>query len=127
MVYVALTGRDDMDPKDMAEFSELNGFVDNGVTSWLLMSQGAALVGLESEEVPGSVEAVESHLMAGEPVICSVHEGDFTTEGHFIMLVGLNADGTVEIRDPNSEDRTDARWDLGRVVSQCNNIWAFSL
>lgn len=127
MVYVALTGRDDMDPEDMAEFSELNGFVDNGVTSWLLMSQGAALVGLESEEVPGSVEAVESHLMAGEPVICSVHEGDFTTEGHFIMLVGLNADGTVEIRDPNSEDRTDARWDLGRVVSQCNNIWAFSL
>ncbi len=126
MVYVALTGATDLDPRGMSEFSELNGFVDEGVTSWLLMSQGAGLLGLRSEEVPASAESVESHLLAGEPVVCSVHEGDFTTEGHFIVLAGLNADGTVEIRDPNSEDRTNASWDLGRVISQCDNIWAFS-
>lgn len=127
MVYVALTGATDLDPRDMAEFSELNGFLDGGVTSWLLMSQGAALLGLDSVEVPASAESVEGHLLAGEPVICSVHEGDFTTEGHFIVLAGLNADGTVEIRDPNSEDRTNMSWDLGRVISQCDNIWAFSV
>lgn len=127
IVYVALTGKDDLDPRDMAEFSELNGFVDGGVTSWLLMSDGANLIGLDSVEVPASAESVEDHLLAGEPIICSVHEGDFTTEGHFIVLAGLNADGTVEIRDPNSEDRTTMSWDLGRVISQCDNIWAFSV
>lgn len=127
IAYVALTGKDDLDPRDMAEFSELNGFVDGGVTSWLLMSDGANLIGLDSVEVPASAESVEDHLLAGEPIICSVHEGDFTTEGHFIVLAGLNADGTVEIRDPNSEDRTTMSWDLGRVISQCDNIWAFSV
>ena len=97
------------------------------MTSWLLMSDGANLIGLDSVEVPASAESVEGHLLAGEPVICSVHEGDFTTEGHFIVLAGLNADGAVEIRDPNSEDRTNMSWDLGCVISQCDNIWAFSV
>lgn len=126
MAYVALTGQDDLDPRDMAEFSELNGFVDHGVTSWLLMSQGAGLLGLQSEEVPASVASVESRLLAGDVVICSVHKGDFTDEGHFILLAASNGDGTVEIRDPNSEARTDAPWDLGRVIDQCDNIWALS-
>ncbi len=126
MAYIALTGQTDLDPKGMAEFSELNGFIDGGVTSWLLMSEGAGLVGLDSVEVPASAQSVESHLLAGEPVICSVHKGDFTDEGHFILLVGTNGDGTVEIRDPNSEARTLEAWDLGRVISQCDNIWAFS-
>lgn len=127
MAYVALTGNDDLDPRDMAEFSELNGFVDNGVTSWLLMSQGANLIGLDSVEVPASASAVETHLLADHPVICSVHAGDFTDEGHFIVLVDSNGDGTVTIRDPNSEDRTSQTWDLGRVIDQCDNIWALSV
>lgn len=126
MVYIALTGKSDLDPLRMAEFSTSNGFIDNGVTAWLLMSQGANLVGLHSEEVPGSASAVERKLAAGSPIICTVHTGDFTTDGHFIVLVRLNEDGTVEIRDPNSEDRTGQMWELNRVISQCDNLWAFS-
>ncbi len=45
MVYVTLTGRDDLDPAAMADFSERDGYVSNGMTAWALMTDGAAKLG----------------------------------------------------------------------------------
>lgn len=127
MAYIRLTGKTDTDPAKMAKFTERCGFIDNGLTSWLLMSQGAEMLGLTSNVVPANAQAVKDELLADNQVICSVHEGDFTSDGHFILLTDMNADGTVEIRDPNSEERTARSWDLGRVISQCDNIWSLSV
>lgn len=126
MAYIRLTGKTDADPAKMAQFAERCGFVDNGLTSWLLMSQGAEMLGLSSRMVPASTQAVREELLADNQVICSVHQGDFTSDGHFILLCDLNRDGTVEIRDPSSESRTAQAWDLDRVISQCDNIWSLS-
>lgn len=126
MAYVRLTGNTDHDPRAMARLATENGFIDNGVTSWLLMSDGARMLGLQSHEVSANAEAVKAELMQDNQVICSVHKGDFTNEGHFILLTDMNPDGTVEIRDPNSEARTAQMWDLDRIISQCDNIWALS-
>ena len=126
MVYVALTGRDDLDPAAMADFSERSGHTVDGMTAWTLMSDGAAELGLVSEEVPASAAAVREALLAGRPVICSVGPGDFTTTGHFIVLAGLTEDGEVIVHDPNSAERSSHPWDLERVLGQCLNLWAFS-
>ena len=126
MVYVTLTGRDDLDPAAMADFSERGGYVSNGMTAWALMSDGAAELGLASEELPASEAAVREALLAGKPVICSVGPGDFTTTGHFIVLSGLTEDGEVVVHDPNSAERSARPWDLERVLGQCLNLWAFS-
>ena len=56
-------------------------------------------------------------------MICSVGPGDFTTDGHFIVLVDTNPDGTVTLRDPNSPERTAQTWELDRVLNQCLNLW----
>ena len=126
MVYVALTGRDDLDPAAMANFSERRGYVSDGMTAWALMSDGAAELGLTSEELPATAAAVREALLAGKPVICSVGPGDFTTTGHFIVLTGLTEDGEVVVHDPNSAKRSARPWDLERVLGQCLNLWAFS-
>ena len=126
MVYVSLTGRDDLDPAAMADFSERGGYTTDGMTAWALMTDGAAELGLVSEELPASAGAVREALLAGRPVICSVGPGDFTTTGHFVVLSGLTEDGEVVVHDPNSAERSAHPWDLERVLGQCLNLWAFS-
>ena len=126
MVYVALTGSDDLDPAAMADFSERGGYVSNGMTAWALMSDGVAELGLTSEELPATTAAVREALLTEKPVICSVGPGDFTTTGHFIVLAGLTEDGEVIVHDPNSAERSAHLWELERVLGQCLNLWAFS-
>lgn len=126
MAYVALTGRDDLDPAAMADFSERGGYTSDGMTAWALMTDGAAELGLSSEELSASAAAVREALLAGKPVICSVGPGDFTTTGHFIVLAGVAEDGGVIVHDPNSAERSARTWDLERVLGQCLNLWAFS-
>lgn len=126
MVYVSLTGRDDLDPSSMADFSERGGYTTDGMTAWALMTDGAAELGLVSEELPASAGAVREALLAGRPVICSVGPGDFTTTGHFIVLSGLAGDGGVVVHDPNSAERSSRTWDLESVLGQCLNLWALS-
>ena len=126
MVYVTLTGRDDLDPAAMADFSERDGYMSNGLTAWALMPDGAAKLVLVSEELPASASVVREALLGGKPVICSVGPGDFTTTGHFIVLTGLTEDGEVVVHDPNNAERSSRPWDLERVLGQCLNLWAFS-
>ena len=124
MAYVALTGRDDMTPADMAAFAERGGYTVDGMTAWSFMTEGAAQLGLTSEELPADASQVRAALEAGSVVIASVRPGDFTTTGHFIVLAGLAEDGTVIAHDPNSAERTHTTWDIERVLGQASNLWA---
>lgn len=45
---------------------------------------------------------ITAHLQANEPIIISVGPSRFTSSGHFIVLTGVNTDGTFSINDPNS-------------------------
>lgn len=126
MVYVALTGNTNGDPVAIARMSEEQGHTVDGMTAWTLMSDGAQALGLASWEVAASADDVRAELEAGNPIICSVRPGDFTTTGHFIVLAGIANDGQVIVHDPNSAERSGRTWDLERVLSQCANLWAFS-
>lgn len=121
-----LTGKTNLNPAEMARYSEENGYVDGDMTSWTLMTEGAAQLGLSSEELPADEDAVRSALSRGKPVICSVGPGDFTTSGHFIVLAGLDDAGRAIVHDPNSAERSEKPWEIGRVLSQCRNLWAFT-
>lgn len=125
MVYIALTGRHDCDPAALAAFSESHGYLDDNLTSWRLMSEGAAELGLVSHEVAADADLLRAELQAGHPVICSVRPGDFTTKGHFIVLAGIAENGEVVVHDPNSPTRSSQTWDLQRVLDQCRNLWSF--
>lgn len=126
MVYVGLTGKTDYDPVSMAAFSEANGFVDSGMTAWLFMTQGAAMLGLHGEELPADENVLAAALREGRPVIASVRPGDFTTVGHFIVIAGIDDAGNLIIRDPNSPEHSAQTWNAQRILGQCANLWAYS-
>jgi hypothetical protein len=58
-------------------------------------------------------------------VICSLAPGDFTTEGHFIVIASQTEDGLLDIRDPNSEERSKRQWEAEYIASQSACAWAF--
>ncbi len=126
MVYVWATGKRDMDPAKMAQFAEREGYLDQGMTSWLFMSEGAQRLGLTSRELPADEAAIMNTLAAGSPIIVSVAPGDFTQFGHLMVISSANDDGTVNLHDPNSPENSRKSWSLQQILRQTRNLWAFS-
>lgn len=124
MVYVYHTGATSMDPGVMAQLAQNGGYVEDGKTTWSYMTENASLLGLHSEEAFFEEGAIRSLLEEGTPIICSMLPGDFTASGHFIVLCGVDDDGSIIIRDPNSEENSKKSWELSRLMSQMANLWA---
>lgn len=128
MVYSGLTGNTDRNPYQMAKYSEENGYyVDGEGTSWNLMTEGAEKLGLHSQNTEISAENIRTALSSGMPVICSMYPGDFTTSGHFIVLAGLDKDGNVIVRDPNSRINSEKVWSISRLLPQIHAMWEYSV
>ena len=79
---------------------------------------------LDLIEIPLDENRVYSNLEVGNPIICSVGPGDFTTEGHFIVLAGLE-DGKIIVNDPNSRKNSKKRWTFDEIKGQIKNLWVF--
>lgn len=126
MVIVGLTHDDSVTPYEVAKYAQDNGYyVENTGTSWGLMTEGTADFGVDGREISLDRETVMSNLQQGNPIICSVRPGDFTTEGHFIVLTSAQ-NNKVKVNDPNSRSRSRL-WDYDKIEGQIKNLWAFSL
>lgn len=126
MVASGLTGDNTITPYRVARFAEQNGYYEGDAgTSWALMTEGAAQFGVYGEEMGLSEEAVFSSLENGNPIICSMSPGDFTTTGHFIVLVGIE-DGKIRVNDPNSVKRSEKLWDYETLYPQISNLWVYT-
>lgn len=125
MVIAGLTGKNTITPYTIASYATQQGYYapDSG-TSWSLMSDGASHFGIIGEELTLSQSAMENSLSSGQPIICSMRPGDFTTTGHFIVITGLK-DGKFIIKDPNSKERSNQLWDYQTLEHQISNLWAF--
>ena len=126
MVYIGLTGRNDLLPTDIGAISERMGCITPEGTTWSFMTEGAAQIGLSAEELPADEMSVRQALLGGSYVICSMGPGDFTTTGHFIVLVGIDENGKLIVRDPNSPERTNRTWSFDDILGQARNLWAYS-
>lgn len=126
MVYIELTGATDMDPVSMAQFATEHGYAteQNG-SSWSLMTDGAATLGLTAKQLTPSESALRAELEAGRPVICIMNPGHFTSSGHFIAIEKLDADGKAVVHDSNSWARSQKTWDLSTICSEAASAWSF--
>ena len=125
MVLVTLRKDASMTPDQVAGFSEDQGYYVSGSgTSWSLMTKGAAALGLTARELPLDETVIKNALDAGEPVICSMGAGDFTTEGHFILIHDYNEQGFV-LNDPNCIARSRRTWTYDELAGQIKNLWAY--
>lgn len=126
IVVCGLTRTDTWNPVAVARYAEANGEYIRGVgTSWDLMTRGASRLGLTAEQAPVSADFILDNLSEYTPMIASVMPGDFTVSGHFIALVGLDEEGNVLVRDPNSLIRSGQTWEVGRLVRQIKGLWIY--
>ena len=118
-----VTGDEKFSPDKMVEFSLDEGYCSwgNG-TSWTLISEGGIKLGLDVTEIPLVKQRIMDNLEAGNPIICAMGPGDFTTSGHYIVLVGTE-DGMIRVNDPNSFENSGKLWTYEQMESQFRNLW----
>ena len=120
-----LTGDETFSPDRMIEFANQNGYYSPGSGSrWTLISEGGVKLGLDVTEIPLVKKRIMDNLKVGNPIICAMGKGDFTTSGHFIVLVG-EEDGLIRVNDPNSIANSEKLWKFEDIESQFRNLWVF--
>lgn len=125
MVAVYLTQDTKYNPKYMADFSKENGYSVAGKGSaWSLIYEGGRKLGLDVVEISLDENRVLSNLEVGNPIICIMGPGDFTTSGHFIVLAATE-NGKIKINDPNSRKNSEKLWEFDEIKDQIQNIWVF--
>jgi hypothetical protein len=125
MVIIGLTKNEKATPDAVAMYSEQKGYYVEGTgTMWTLMTEGCQKYDIIGEEISLSKNAIWEALEAKHPIICSMRPGDFTTEGHFIVLTGIK-DGKITLNDPNSRSNSKKTWSYEQLEPQIKNLWAF--
>lgn len=126
MVISGLTGDWTVTPAKVAAYGTENNYVDaDNNTYWRFMEEAPANWKISVKEVPLIEEQVAAELQAGHPIICSVGPGDFTANGHFIVLTGYEG-GTVTVNDPFSKKNSSKTWVFSEIQGQIAAMWAYS-
>ena len=126
MVIVGLTENKQATPYQVAQYAEKNGYYVEGVgSSWNMMTDVGSYFGIQGSEIPLGKDSIQTELELGHPIICAMRPGDFTTTGHFIVLIGMK-DGKICVHDPNSKKRSEKLWDYETLEGQINNLWSFT-
>lgn len=123
MAAYYLTKDPAMSPDNIIRFALEEGYyVVGSGSSWTLISEGGEKLGLDVTEIPLDENRILANLRVGNPIICVVGPGDFTTSGHYIVIVGIE-DGKLRINDPNSRSNSEKLWEYSQIEDQIRNLW----
>ncbi len=126
MVIVGLNDDESVNPRVLAEYAARNGFYQEGTgTAWAFFEACSDAYGIRCNEIPLSESSILESVRAGQPVICGMRPGHFTTSGHFILIVG-EEDGKLVIHDPNNVKNCEQRWDYETIDEEIKVLWNFS-
>ena len=127
MAVFHLTKDENMSPDKIVEFAAEKGYYQNGYGSlWTLVSEGGEELGLNVQELPLDKNIIIRNLEQGNPVICVMGKGDFTSTGHFVVMREYK-DGKIWINDPNSYENSVKGWEYEKIKEQIKNLWACSV
>lgn len=123
MVVTYFKGDNTITPYKVAKMAEEKGYyLDGSGTTWDLIRYGAKEYGLTVNEIPLSESKMVNALKKGHLIICNMRKGDFTINGHYIVIVDY-IDNKFKIHDPNSRLRSNMLWEYDRIESQIKNLW----
>ena len=127
MVVAGLTQDSSVTPVKLAQYSMEHNYVDEANdTYWTFMENAGTDWNVNCYGGMLDEEQLKAELEAGHPIICSMGPGDFTQNGHFIVMTGYH-DGYVSINDPFSITRTEKEWVFGEIADQIKAMWVYSV
>lgn len=125
MVAVYLTGDTQYDPVYMANYAVEHGYyIDGSGTTWDLFNKGGIEFGIKSSSVTLTESTFRNAVENGNPIVLNVGNGDFTNEGHYIVVSGYE-NGKFIINDPNSTINSSRLWKWDTLLPQIKNAWEF--
>ena len=78
-----------------------------------------------------NINEVVNALKNGNLVISSQHKGIFTTDGHFIVLAGINSNEEIYVKDPSKKNAVKRGYNnraftKKEIEASRSNYWIFS-
>ncbi len=122
MAYIYLTGDLAQNPKEMAAYTEKEGYLTLAGTDWSLWTVGVSALGLSGKELSLDETQMRTALDEGAVIVCSMRPGDFTSTGHYILLKGYDEAG-FWVNDPNSIANSQKSWSFEDIRFQIKNLW----
>lgn len=128
MLLSTLTGKT-VTPADAADWAVKNGcYIPGGGSYHTLVPSACHAFGLSATEYSVSEQSeLLAALQNGALVSVIMGPGHFTSTGHFILLTGVNADGTLAVADPASRENSAKGWDAEVIFSEAKSyasLWA---
>lgn len=127
MVVYSFTRDESVTPDVIAAYSMQEGYYVKDVgTSWQLLEDVAFKYGLRVEVLDYMDEKdMKKALREGGMLIASMGPGDFTDQGHFIVIRGYNNEGFI-VNDPFSYTNSAKTWDYDILINQSVKIWLYN-
>ncbi len=124
MVMRYLTGRDDekFDPEYLFEWAYKNGEYFGYGLAESTLTKFLESAGIKSYWIDPDAAKVSRALRNGHPLIALMHEGYFTSSGHYIVLTGITRDGYVTVNDPNNSSTGRMEYRLDEVLRQAKDF-----
>ena len=124
MAVYYLTGNEECTPDAVAEYSLENKYYREGVgTEWALLDKYPLQYELKVAHPSLNESNLKIYLDKGYVLICSVKPGDFTAEGHFIVIYGYDENG-FKINDPKCIYRSRLSWTYEQIKDDIKRTWA---
>ncbi|MBR4026085.1 MAG: C39 family peptidase [Lachnospiraceae bacterium] len=124
MAVYYLTGDTSVTPNSVADYSlEHNYYIEGVGTAWALLDTYPKQFDLRVTHLSITEKNLKKHLDKGNILICSVREGDFTAEGHFIVIYGYDEDG-FKINDPKCIYRSRQTWSYDTIQDDIKRVWS---
>ena len=123
MVVLYLTHDAQASPLAVAEYAKEAGYsVDGSGSAWNLISKGCRHFGVNAKSVKVNEDIFKEKLDEGNLIVVNVGPGDFTDNGHFMVITGYDDEGFT-INDPNSIIKSNTHWQFERLGSQIRAAW----
>ena len=127
MIVIGLTKNQEATPDKLADYATEHGYYEqNSGKKWSFMDEVAAVYGVQGYYIYLSKDNMQEELSQGHPLVCAMRSGDFTSQGHFIVIAGMEGDKFL-VHDPNSIERSQQLWDYDTLQYQISAIWAFKV
>lgn len=124
MAVFYLTGNRECTPDAIAQYSlDEKYYIDGVGTAWALLDNYPTEYGLTVTHPYINEENIKADLDKGNILICSVRPGDFTSEGHFIVIYGYDENG-FKINDPKCVYRSRLTWTYDQIKDDIKRIWS---
>ena len=128
MVASKITGKE-YDPMTMAKMSEAGGYSTSLGTSPEYFTSAANTLGINSSLSDPTSENLQASLAGGNSVILqgvksANNNSPFTSEGHYVTVVGLDKDNVI-VNDPRGKEYS-GQYKMKDVIGDTTGMWSFS-